>query len=480
MAIASPALRPRALGELVAIGLAAAFVVACFATGQYLVALAVAGLGALAAVTYRWPAPGIALVIFLSTDGMKFFSLEKLPYLQLGPGLRLNAGDIMLLVLLGVGVAHLARRRERPLFATPLLVLGTAVMISMGVGLVSGTIDVGLGFNGLRVFSGLLFYVALVGLVDTPAKLRSVIRVVFLLVVVSVVVQVVEAGLGERIATPLSSTSEYFSSTKFVSNVEGTVPYLWNRAVGYLFVGFFLSLGAWLWSKRIGYGVVALVGLTGFVVALVRQWYVFLVIGVLVLLMVGSRNRSGALMRVALASMLMLALVMSASNWLPSGFPLAEALQDRTGSILNFSSDYSVLARVEVWQGQIATFMESPIVGLGPGTAETLFSSMTSGWSTDIGMTNSLVQFGVLGLAAIAFLGASVYRKARALITAMPASSGREYAAAAFSLWVAILIAYTFTQDFFTSTELCFATGLVMTIIDRLYAFSSGAPRLRG
>jgi uncharacterized membrane protein len=54
----------------------------------------------------------------------------------------------------------------------------------------------------------------------------------------------------------------------------------------------------------------------------------------------------------------------------------------------------------------------------------------------------------------------------------MPASSGREFAAAVFSVWVCIFVAYFFTQDFFTSTELAFAVGLVMTIVDRLHVFS--------
>jgi hypothetical protein len=35
------------------------------------------------------------------------------------------------------------------------------------------------------------------------------------------------------------------------------------------------------------------------------------------------------------------------------------------------------------------------------------------------------------------------------------------------------VIAYTFTQNFFTSTELAFATGLVMAVVDRLAFLSA-------
>lgn len=472
MAVASGVLRPRSWAEIAVAAGGVAVAVACFAVGQFLIALGLVCAGIVVVLTYHWPAPGVALVVFLSTEGLKFFSLEKLPYVQLGPGMRLNAGDVALMLVLAVGVAHLVGRRERPHFSTPLMFVGVAVAISLAVGLVSGTIDLGVGFNGLRVFSGYLFYVALVGVVDTLAKLRNLIRVVFLIVVVSVVVQVIEAMLGERLTTPLSSTSEYFSATQFVSDIEGTVPYLWNRAVGYLMVGLFFALGGWLWSRKPSHAVVAAMAMIGFIVALVRQWYIFIGIGIVLLLMVGSRQRNGAVMRTVLSLLLLLALVVSAAAWLPASFPLADALQQRTGSIMNFETDYSVVARLDVWHAQLETFYESPIVGLGPGTAETLFTSGATGWSTDIGMTNTLVQFGALGFAAIGFLIFSVYRTARDLVRRMPASSGREYAAAAFSLWVAMIVAYTFTQDFFTSTELAFAMGFVMVVVDRLRAFS--------
>ena len=472
MAIASGALRPRALLDAAVVAAAVVLAALAFAAGQHLILAAVAVAGVIMALTYYWPAFGIVPLIFLSTDGMKFFSLENLPYVQLGPGLRLNSEDLALFMLLVVGVIHLARRRERPQFLTHVMLLGVAAAISMAVGLAAGTIDVGVAFNGLRVFSGYLFYVALVGVIDTPAKLKGLIRIVFALVIVSVVIQVIEAGLQERITTPWSSTSEYFSATQYVSNIEGTIPYLWNRAVGYQLVGLFLALGGWLWSKRPAHATIATIALTGFVVALVRQWYIFISIGVVLLLMVGGQRRSGAVIRTLLGALLLFAVVVSASMWLPTGFPLADALQDRSATILNFQNDYSVIARLGVWNNQIETFLESPIVGMGPGTADTLFYSGATGWSQDIGMTNSLVQFGALGLAAILYLFGSVLRKSRNVLRDMPASSGREFAAAVFSVWVCIFVAYFFTQDFFTSTELAFAVGLVMTIVDRLHVFS--------
>jgi hypothetical protein len=479
MAIASGALRPRSLLDAAAVVGAVLVAALAFAAGQYAILAGVAAAGVVMWLTYYRPTFGIVPLIFLSTDGMKFFSLENLPYVQLAPGLRLNSEDLALFMLLVVGVIHLARRRERPQFLTHLLLLGAAAGISMIVGLAAGTIDVGVGFNGLRVFSGYLFYVALTGVIDTPQKLKALIRVVFALVIVSVVIQIVEAGLQERLTTPWSSTSEYFSATQYVSNIEGTIPYLWNRAVGYLLVGLFLALGGWLWSKKPAHAVIATIALTGFVVALVRQWYIFISIGIVLLVMVGGQRRSGALIRTVLGGLLLFAVVVSASMWLPSGFPLAEALQDRSATILNFQQDYSVIARLGVWHNQIETFLRSPIVGMGPGTADTLFYSGATGWSQDIGMTNSLVQFGALGMAAILFLFAGVLRKARALMRDMPPSSGREYAAAAFSVWVCIFVAYFFTQDFFTSTELAFAVGLVMAIIDRLHVFSTGTTSVR-
>jgi hypothetical protein len=96
MAIASPRLRPRAWGDVLTAAAAVAFAALCFATGQFVIALAAVGAVVFAVAVYARPLLGIAVLIFLSTDGLKFFSLEKLPYLQLGPGMRLNAGYVAL------------------------------------------------------------------------------------------------------------------------------------------------------------------------------------------------------------------------------------------------------------------------------------------------------------------------------------------------------------------------------------------------
>lgn len=472
MALAARALRSPPVFQALAAALVVAAALAAFATGYGLYFALLVGAGVLAVATYMWPTLGIAVVIFLSTDGLKFFSLEKLPYAQLGPGLRLNAGDVGLVFLTAIGIVHLARRRELPRFTGPLVALGIAAGLSAIYGIARGTVPLEVAFNGLRVFSGYLFYVALVGLVDTPKRLRALIRLVFILVVFTVVVQAIEASLGERLVTPYSPENVYFSSTKYLPGVEGTVPYLWNRAVGYLLIGLFMALGAWLWSRRPIYGVVAGFATLGFLIALVRQWYIFIAIGVILLFMSGSRTRASGAMRLGLAALVTIAVIVAASAWLPPSFPLAQAFQERSASILNFTSDHSVVARVAVWQAQLETFLSSPVVGIGPGTVHSIFSSRASGWSTDIGMTNTLVEYGLIGFGAVVFLIASVYRTARGLVRRMPDSPGREYAAAAMCVWVAIVIAYTFTQNFFTSTELAFAVGLVMVIVDRLASFS--------
>jgi hypothetical protein len=473
LALAARVPRLRSTVELAAAAGVVLVALAAFAAGYGLYFALLVAAGVFGVVTYTWPAAGIAAVIFLSTDGLKFFSLEKLPYLQLGPGLRLNAGDLAVLFLLGIGLLRLLARRELPRFTPQILLLAAAAVVSTVYGIFRGTVDIGVAFNGLRVFSGYLFYVGLVGLIDTPAKLRTLIRVVFALVVVTVAVQVAEAALGERIVTPYSPESEYFSSTKYLPNVSGTVPYLWNRAVGYLLVGLFMALGAWLWSRRPLAGIVAGLATLGFLIALVRQWYVFIGIGVILLFMSGGRTRASGAMRLGLAALLAVVAAVVASAWMPPTFPLAEALQERSASILNFQSDHSVVARLAVWHGQLETFYSSPIAGVGPGTVHSAFSSRASGWATDIGMTNTLVEYGVLGLGAILFLVASVWRTARDLVKRMPDSPGREYAAAAMCVWIAMVIAYTFTQNFFTSTELAFATGLVMAVVDRLAFLSA-------
>ena len=146
-------------------------------------------------------------------------------------------------MLFALGALRLHRRGERPLFLRPLLLLLGMVAISFVLGAIAGTTDADVGLNGLRDLSGYLFYIGLVGLIDSPRKLHSAIWLVFILAIASVSVQLVEASLGHRLTTPTTVASGYWAGTKTVEVGGLTAPYLWNRATGYLLVGLFLALG---------------------------------------------------------------------------------------------------------------------------------------------------------------------------------------------------------------------------------------------
>jgi O-Antigen ligase len=454
-------------------------ILAFILSGQLMLLTALTGSIFFVVLTYFQPLPAVFLAMLLSTDVLKFVDLTYLPYLPLGPGGRLNAQDLTVLLLLGIAVLRLRQHQERPLFLRPLLLLGAMVVISSMVGLVAGTTSVNLALNGLRTLSGFLFYICLVGVIDSPARLRALVRMLFVLVIVSVCVQLVEASLGQRITTPTSVASEYFSRTVFVA-VEGqSAPYLWNRSPGFLFVGLFLALSAALWTRSLRHAIIGVIALLGFGVALIRQWFIYIAIGMLVLYLLPRKGRLQAIVGSALVIIVLIVFV----NLLGSGTPssshsLVDVWVARMSSLANFQQERNFVSRTRVADDQMKLFMDAPLFGYGPGSLDALSRSAACCFS-DTGMPNTLVQFGFFGWAAVVILIVAVLRQGYMLIRAGPRSRETPYGAALLSVWVGIMVAYGTGLDFFTSGqssgELGFAVGLVMALIDRQSAFAGRA-----
>jgi hypothetical protein len=444
--------------------------------GQPILAVGLLGGISFCILTLFQPLPAIFLLMLLSTNVFKFVDVAYLPSLSLGASGRLNAQDLLLLFLLGLAIIRLVQRKERPLFLIPLLLFGAMVCVAFGLGLLAGTTSISNGLNGVRSLSGLLFYVSLVGLVDTPAKLRWVLWMIYAHVIVTVGVQLAEASIGQRITTPTTVQNEYFTSTKLVDIAGYSAFYLWNRARGYLIVGLFLSLGSALWTKSVRYTAIAVVALLGFGLQLMREYYVYVAAGLLVMLLLPRRNRLQSILGLGTVTILLVAGVLILNSVaLSSSYSYVDVWLARVQTLTAYEQVDTFQSRMNTLQDQMRLISGSPLFGYGPGSLSDL-SALADCCFSDTGMPNTIVQYGFFGWGAILVIIAVFARRGYVLLRGLPNSQDQAYVAGLLGAWGAIVIGYFTFTDFFTFDEFVFSTGLAMALLDRIDAFA-GAGR---
>jgi len=426
----------------------------------------------LIAASYHWPLPMLTIELFLSTSALKFIGIKQWPHL-IG-GLPLDPPDILVLIFFGLGVAKLIRRHEQPLFLGPLLLFGLMAALSAVLAPLTGTQSLYDSLNGLRQLSGYLFYFGVVGAIDTPGRLRSLIRVVFVLLLVTVGIQLAEALRGQQFTTAIAPFNAYYSGQVTVSAGDLTAPYLWNRAQGYLVVGLFLALGQWLWARGPKSLLLVALAITGYVLQMIRQWYLFIALGSIVSLLLLRRGRlqafTGLILLLAILGLFLSMLTLSGSF----AFPVAKLWLARISTLANMQQEPNFVFRLQTWQEQLRLFRQAPLFGQGPGSSDRLGQSdpFFTFFDLDTGMSNTLLQYGIFGTAAIWVLIASFLRQASSLLRALATSPDRGYVAGLLALWLVMIAGYLTSQDFFTAVELVFATGLTLALLDRLHAFA--------
>ena len=431
-------------------------------------------LGALSflALSFRWPLPMLAAEMFLSTSAFKFLGVESWPHLI--PGLPLDPPDIMVLAFFAVGALKLLARREQPLFLGPLLLFGLAAALSAILAPALGTQTLYDSLNGLRQLSGYLFYIGVVGAIDSPGRLRWLVRILFAFVLVTVGIQVLEALRGQQFTTTAAPFNEYYAAQASVSVGSLEAPYLWNRAIGYLVVGLFVALGQALWAGSTAGYAVALTALVGYGVQLIRQWYVFIALGGLVLLLLLRRNRLKVLLGLG-ALVLAAAVGLGAAAASGARLPLASLWLGRVGTLARFGQEPNFVIRVQSYLEELRLFVRAPLFGHGPGSANRLGAmGPFIFFDADTGMSNTLLQYGIVGtLAAWVLIGAYL-RRAHQLYRTVAGPLAQGHAAGLVALGAVMVAGYLTSQDFITYIELAFATGLALALVDRLHAF---APR---
>jgi len=217
---------------------------------------------------YRWPIFLASIAVLQSIDFFRLIPSETLIKWQLGPGLRINTLDAIILLSLPLAIVRLIERKEKPLFIGPVaLILGVA-FLNLGFGLALGTTNLDYGMGFLRTIFFYTAYFILVSAIDSPRRLRQWIGFLFAIFLVSVAFQLIEAIIGQRLTLGLSEHWLYTTDKRLL--VGGyQVMYLWNRAGLLAFLVLFLGLGALFQGrKQKWFWFISALGIGSFLLAL--------------------------------------------------------------------------------------------------------------------------------------------------------------------------------------------------------------------
>jgi len=335
-------------------------------------ALAVIVVLLLVPLFFRWPLSLVFIYLVVSTNLLETLPLQTKVMARLGPGLSFTAPDLVLLVMLVVSLVRLRNRRERPMFLG-FVVLWTAYVVFQAVyGAIVGETGLDLLTNMAQAQVGWLLYLMIVGLIDSPRDLRIYGWFFLAIMAVAVVYQVAEYAHGGRIVLvpAAASRSNYFTFTPTLKQGGITVPYLWSRANEVTCVGFFLAFAAALGGRRFfPYGVLAAAGLLSVVLTQIRQMYLGVAIGMLVVLAVGRWRARTPVRIVALLAVLVVAVavvspLVSASF---GGDPVG-AWSLRVSQLVNYDAQANFAKRLDDARAIREVVKGSPVFGFGWGT----------------------------------------------------------------------------------------------------------------
>lgn len=416
------------------------------------------------------PLPAVLLSL-LVLSGFLGFQGDLSQGIRPLPGIYISIEDMAVIFLFTVGVIRLYRTGERLLFLRPLLFFGGVVGLSIAFSLVSGLTDLDTVKNGIRVLSGYALYVGLAGSIDSVRNLQWVLRLIYGIAVLSVGIQIFEAISGYRLTLEFLSGRGYEHLMTTLADGR-VVNYIWNRSTYWLLICFFFGLAGVLWTGKRRFFALASVSMLGFIIAMVRQWFGYVALAIIILLSLYSiqrRHLKGTVrkgtIRFLIWAGLLIALLIFLSPRIPL-FPLVNTFFARMNDIAHFQEQNHYFVRTDIQREQWGFTLESPVFGHGPGARQGFI-----GVNSDVGYSNTLIQFGLLGLFAVSIMIWSFFRRGYHLLSSLTTREGQAYAAGLLATWAAIAAAYCFGQDSFTMGAI--NVGLVMALLDRLWAFSS-------
>lgn len=394
--------------------------------------------------SFHNPLPALFISMVIGTNVFQLVSLERLPYFQIGTGLRINASDAFILLFLVIAFHRFYKAKERPLFLNLVFIWIVLVGVSFGAGLLLGDSDLDTGMNLIRYQIGYLSYFFMIALLDTYKRFRLYVKFLIIIVLIAVGIQLVEANLGYRLSLGDMGgvTNVYYSSTMLVNVGGEKVPYTWSRATGPTLLLMFLSLGCLFNGTKIKrYFPLAALAILSYLIALSRTWYIAIAVGICTLFILQRKPKRaivGAF--VIIASLIVVSTFYNSFASRNMGYNPAGIWAKRAMTLQRFGSEQNYIGRINLNKIAVEKVKESPLLGHGPGF---VFGKYRTG---DLGIMNTLLMYGFVGAGIIFGLYIFVWIQGYKLLKILPSSEEKGYILGILALMVAS-VAIFFSSD---------------------------------
>jgi hypothetical protein len=322
-------------------------------------------------------------------------------------------------------------------------------------------------------------YFVIVAGVDSRKKLDGWVNFLLMIMALASCLQIAEAIVGHHLWGGLGSAYNYAAGTGRTTTGGYSFLYLWNRAPLISFLAVTLVIGVILETRpvRLRYLLLAGLGIASVLIAFVRQWFVYLSIGLVGALLAQRTGRTrGVLLTIVVAVFVTITLLASSPLLQASFGPSpVNAWLARASTIIRFEDEANHQSRVDTMTAQWDSFLESP--GLGHGQTADFIRQATS---SDVGVTNVLVELGLVGLACVGYLWGSALVTAFRLRRRRLDDRSTGYLVGIIGFWVAVLAGFLYGSDYFTGRQGIWVVVIVLALLDRIKALASPAQGLHG
>ncbi|MGD0035710.1 MAG: hypothetical protein ABSC53_00275 [Bacteroidota bacterium] len=383
--------------------------------------------------------PELLLIIYVLCSGilLELAPSSGFPLFALGGGISFQLTDFVNLVIFVVGISLFVRQGRKPMFLIPLFFFFFGLIISVTINI--GDIDsVRQLFNSSRLHIYMLSYFGLLGIISTEKRFWFVVKLYVVVMFLAFIIQLYGFINGEIRVGHTVEIGKHI------------IPYVTSKAAYETYLVLFVSLGIILLGKKARISkwyLPAIVAVFTFALALVRQYWLMIIVGIISLLFISKKITKTAAIT-AFTVILFFIVVNNAPILSKGGLSLPEIIAMRFSSIEssvgNKSSTYNVrLAEIELLNSKIS---EKLFFGYGLGkTASKLYDN-------DVGVSNTIMLFGVLGLLFPISFTLIFFKNAMRLLRSLQKDSKyRGIVAGLIGAMIGLLFAYPVSRDIFSA-----------------------------
>lgn len=343
---------------------------------------------------YNYELP-LIFILIIATNVLEFGSVEQLPFLQLGAGLRFNILDIFVITYLIFFFNKILITKTPSSWIIKYTFWLTVIYIFIGFLIYLNPREAGTNYGRVLIYitSYFIFYFYF----ENLDNIKKILLLLSMIVIIGTVIHLAEYFINLRFELPgvIPFSGYYSTEGEKITTAGQERIYLWSRITGIIFIMTAFGLSIYLKFKKKLFLLIFIFSVLGFLIALSRIWFLGIALIILTILIIEETKNK---LKVLIPALLLFIFVLLIQNFSVQliGFDLLAAITGRAKSAVTLGRTYGEMdtfsVRVLMFNFNYNKFLESPLFGHGFGS-----SIWNMYYNVDLGLINRLVLLGLLG-----------------------------------------------------------------------------------